>query len=103
MADGSSKPIEDVEVGDEVLATDPETGRTEAKPVTALITSKSAKNLVRITVDTDGERGDSTGAIIATDNHPFWLVGQPQIVPRAGDRPRGVADPPVRLVCPQAR
>ncbi|BCB79618.1 hypothetical protein Pflav_060280 [Phytohabitans flavus] len=36
MADGSTKPIEDVEVGEEVVATDPITGRTEAKAVTAV-------------------------------------------------------------------
>jgi SCP1.201-like deaminase/Pretoxin HINT domain len=36
MADGSTKKIEDVKVGDEVKATDPETGATESKPVTTL-------------------------------------------------------------------
>ncbi|MER5319050.1 polymorphic toxin-type HINT domain-containing protein [Streptosporangium roseum] len=73
MADGSHKPIEEVGVGDRVLATDPETGETGARRVTALITSKGVKNLVRITVDTDGARGNETGAVIATDTHPFWL------------------------------
>lgn len=33
MADGTKKPIEDVEVGDKVIATDPETGEQEAKTV----------------------------------------------------------------------
>ncbi|WP_433609895.1 LamG-like jellyroll fold domain-containing protein [Dactylosporangium sp. CA-139114] len=36
MADGSTKKIEDVEVGDQVSATDPETGATQPKPVTKL-------------------------------------------------------------------
>ena len=33
MADGTKKAIEDVEVGDKVTATDPETGEQEAKTV----------------------------------------------------------------------
>jgi hypothetical protein len=32
MADGSRKPSEDIEIGDVVLATDPETGRPPASP-----------------------------------------------------------------------
>ncbi|WP_440101736.1 LamG-like jellyroll fold domain-containing protein [Streptosporangium sp. H16] len=73
MADGTQKPIEDVEVGEYVLATDPETGRTEARAVTVLIPGEGTKNLVRITVDTDGDRGDATAPITATDEHPFWV------------------------------
>ncbi|GAA4206354.1 hypothetical protein GCM10022252_68350 [Streptosporangium oxazolinicum] len=74
MADGSLKPIEEVRVGDKVLATDPETNETGARPVIALITSEGVKNLVRVTVDTDGAKGNKTGAVIATDNHPFWVI-----------------------------
>ncbi|MGA4987204.1 RHS repeat-associated core domain-containing protein [Nonomuraea bangladeshensis] len=72
MADGTEKPIEDVEVGDKVQATDPVSGRTEAKPVTALIAGEGAKNLVRITVDTDGSQGNASGVVTATSEHPFW-------------------------------
>ncbi len=36
MADGNSKPIEDIKPGDEVLATDPETGKTRAQQVDLL-------------------------------------------------------------------
>jgi hypothetical protein len=73
MADGSRKAIRDVKDGDKVLATDPETGRTEAKAVVALIVGEGSKNLVDITVDTDGAAGDATGTIVATDLHPFWV------------------------------
>lgn len=76
MADGTHKPIEQVKTGDKVLATDPETGKTEAKPVIALITGKGVKNLVQITVDTDGTKGTKgtkTSVVIATDTHPFWI------------------------------
>jgi large repetitive protein len=36
MADGSTKPIKDITIGDKVKATDPATGKTDAKPVTKL-------------------------------------------------------------------
>ncbi|WP_248958804.1 hypothetical protein [Sphaerisporangium perillae] len=44
MADGTRKLIKDVRVGDEVIATDPETGVQRAEPVTFLIegTARSA-------------------------------------------------------------
>ncbi|MEU9994643.1 SpvB/TcaC N-terminal domain-containing protein [Streptomyces sp. NPDC050848] len=73
MADGSAKPIEDVGLGELVLATDPESGRTEAKPVTHLIEGAGAKNLVKVTVDVDGEKGSRTASVTATDEHPFWV------------------------------
>ncbi|MGW7483467.1 DNRLRE domain-containing protein [Nonomuraea muscovyensis] len=75
MADGSTKPISEVEVGDEVLATDPETGETVAKPVLALIGGDGDKNLVQISIadETEGKSGGVDGVIVATDKHPFWV------------------------------
>ncbi|MER7044324.1 polymorphic toxin-type HINT domain-containing protein [Streptomyces jumonjinensis] len=73
MADGTKKPIEDVKVGEKVLATDPETGETAAKAVTAEITSNGSKDLVRITLDLDGSDGKRATSITATDAHPFWV------------------------------
>jgi hypothetical protein len=75
LADGSTRPIEDVRTGDLVLATDPETGRTTAKPVTHLISGSGEKDLVDLTVDTDGDRGGRTATLTATDEHPFWAEG----------------------------
>ncbi|MEU6820591.1 pre-toxin TG domain-containing protein [Streptomyces atriruber] len=72
MADGSARPIEQVEEGDQVLATDPATGRTEGQAVTDLIIGSGEKNLVQVGVDVDGDRGDRTASITATDLHPFW-------------------------------
>ncbi|MGW5155248.1 polymorphic toxin-type HINT domain-containing protein [Nonomuraea wenchangensis] len=72
LADGSRKPIEEVEVGDEVLATDPETGETRAEPVIAVLTSKGDKHLVQISIDAAGGAGKSS-ALVATDHHPFWI------------------------------
>ncbi|MFE3198092.1 LamG-like jellyroll fold domain-containing protein [Embleya sp. NPDC059237] len=73
MADGSHKSIENVRIGDEVLADDPETGRGGARMVTAEIGGSGSKNLVELTVDVDGISGDRTETLTATDGHPFWV------------------------------
>ncbi|MFD5872478.1 LamG-like jellyroll fold domain-containing protein [Streptomyces sp. NPDC060322] len=73
MADGSRKPIEEVEAGDEVQATDPTTGKTSDEEVTATIRGEGLKHLVHLTVDTDGTRGDATEVLTATAGHPFWV------------------------------
>ncbi|CNG76713.1 Cell wall-associated polypeptide CWBP200 [Mycobacterium tuberculosis] len=98
MADGSKKSIEDLRVGDKVLATDPETGKTKPEPVLGTITSKGDKGLVQISVNSDAPAlawmGDSagqapkphvgvslvlnkakSGVVLATNNHPFWVAG----------------------------
>ncbi|MEU9471883.1 polymorphic toxin-type HINT domain-containing protein [Streptomyces avermitilis] len=73
MADGTTKKIKDVDIGDKVLATDPETGETKTETVTAEIKGTGLKHLVKVTVDLDGKKGDKTAAITATDGHPFWV------------------------------
>jgi hypothetical protein len=80
LASGLTKAIEDIEVGDTVLATDPATGITEPREVTALIVGEGDKHLVDITVDTDGDAGDKTGTLIATEGHPFWVENRHQWV-----------------------
>ncbi|WP_283133674.1 polymorphic toxin-type HINT domain-containing protein [Rhizohabitans arisaemae] len=73
MGDGTYKHIEDVKIGDKVLATDPETGKTAGKPVIVLISGEGDKELFQITVDTDGDLGNQTGVVTATAEHPFWV------------------------------
>ncbi|MGV9317273.1 polymorphic toxin-type HINT domain-containing protein, partial [Streptomyces sp. NPDC003691] len=73
MADGTTKPIEQVRNGDQVLATDPETGETTVETVTAEIKGQGSKNLVNVTIDTDGDKGSATATVTATDGHPFWV------------------------------
>lgn len=73
MADGSAKPIEDVKAGDKVKATDPKTGETRVETVTAEIKGEGLKRLVKVVIDTDGERGSKTAEVTATDGHPFWV------------------------------
>ncbi|MGW4237325.1 polymorphic toxin-type HINT domain-containing protein [Streptomyces sp. NPDC004749] len=73
MADGTRKKIADVKIGDQVLATDPETGKTLPKTVTAEIIGQGLKNLVQVTVYIDGKNGSRTASVTATDGHPFWV------------------------------
>ncbi|MEV8363247.1 polymorphic toxin-type HINT domain-containing protein [Streptomyces niveus] len=68
LADGTRKPIKDIRVGDQVLATDPDTGESGPRPVTALIKGTGDKQLVDITL-TAGK----TSTLTATDGHPFWV------------------------------
>ena len=74
MADGTQKPIEEVQLGDLVLATDPTTGETAAERVTDLILGKGVKHLVRIGTDSDSD--GVVDWVRATDNHPFWVTGR---------------------------
>jgi hypothetical protein len=69
MADGSTKPIEDVQIGDEVLATDPDTGETSPRTVTAEIEGTGTKHLTTLTIKTDD---DHTTTLTSTAGHPYW-------------------------------
>ncbi|MFD6424368.1 polymorphic toxin-type HINT domain-containing protein [Streptomyces sp. NPDC060198] len=73
MADGTTKPVQDIRIGDEAWSTDPETDESGPRPVTALIKGQGEKQLVDLLVDTDGTKGEETGSITATDGHPFWV------------------------------
>jgi hypothetical protein len=71
LADGSTKPIEEVELGDRVVATDPDTSESGPQKVVATIVSHGHKDLVEITVDVDGDAGEAMSTIIATAEHSF--------------------------------
>ncbi|WP_217697942.1 polymorphic toxin-type HINT domain-containing protein, partial [Sinomonas mesophila] len=64
MGDGSRKPIEDVNVGDKVIASDPETGEQEAKTVERRFVHDDTV----IDLAVEGE------PITTTEDHPFWSV-----------------------------
>jgi len=68
MADGTAKPIEDVQVGDLVMATDPEAGEKGPRRVADLIVGDGLKELVDVEIE--GE------VITATGGHPFWVDDQ---------------------------
>jgi RHS repeat-associated protein len=81
LADGTSRPIEQVQVGDTVQAADPETGRIEARPVVATWVHENEPNRTELTIDTDGSAGPATAAIEATDWHPIWVADLKAWVP----------------------
>ncbi|MFB7600207.1 polymorphic toxin-type HINT domain-containing protein, partial [Streptomyces sp. NPDC056160] len=89
MAGRRTKPIEDVRVGDRVVATDPLTGRTLDEPVQALIVGQGSKKLVDIGVAAPGT--GRTGSLTATAGHPFWVGGADRTWRDAGDLRPGMA------------
>jgi transcription elongation GreA/GreB family factor len=50
LADGSTKPIAQVALGDKVTVTDPKTGKTTTKEVVGTIITKDDKKFVDLTV-----------------------------------------------------
>ena len=87
--------IEDIEVGDYVLAEDTETGEKEYKEVLNVYVSQTNKLIHVNTTDNDSETTINT-----TDNHPFYVEGKgwvPAIELEAGDVLR-TADGSVEIV-----
>nr|WP_239149472.1 polymorphic toxin-type HINT domain-containing protein [Streptomyces sp. SID12501] len=85
MADGSTKNIEDIEVGDEVLATDPKTGETGARKVVRVIVTESDKHFNELSIATE----DSVEKLTATHEHPFWSPSERDWI-AAGDLAPGM-------------
>ncbi|MFJ9019058.1 polymorphic toxin-type HINT domain-containing protein [Streptomyces sp. NPDC102259] len=90
LADGTTKPIEDIEVGDEVVATDPASGETTTREVVDTIVTQDDKDFVDLTVATDSvKREGDDASVIATTSHPFWSPSQGTWVD-AGDLKSGM-------------
>ncbi len=86
LADGTTKPIEDIELGDDVVVTDPESGETTVREVVATITTEDDKHFVDLTV----KGGSGTSAsLVSTTTHPFWSVSEQDWV-EAGDLRAGM-------------
>jgi RHS repeat-associated protein len=74
MADGTVKPIEEVKVGEEVLARDVAIGEAITAIVSDTITTpEQLRNLITIGVDIDGD-GKSDADITSTAGHAFWAA-----------------------------
>ncbi len=67
MADGSTKPLDQVKVGDRVEATDPATGKTSAQTVTKVWVNRDT-DLMDVTITAGGV----ASVIHATQHHLFW-------------------------------
>jgi len=91
--------IEDIEVGDYVLAEDTVTGEQEYKEVLNVFVSQTNKLVHVTTADKNSETNTET-TINTTDNHPFYVEGKgwvPAIELEAGDELR-TADGSIELV-----
>ncbi|MCX4237245.1 polymorphic toxin-type HINT domain-containing protein [Streptomyces ortus] len=86
LADGTSRPIEDVKIGDKVTVTDPRTNETTVKEVVATIVTEDDKHFVDLSIATDG----GTNSLISTSTHPFWSDSEDAWVD-AGDLRAGMA------------
>lgn len=73
MGDGSQKPVRDVVVGDQVMATDPQTGDKGPRTVKALIRNTGPHLMVAVGTNKAGVENTTSDTIDATDNHPFWV------------------------------
>lgn len=85
MADGTTKDIEDIEVGDEVQATAPETGESGPRKVTRLIVTDDDKHFNELSIATE----DGIEKLTATHEHPFWSPSEREWV-EAGDLKPGM-------------
>ncbi|MFG3052995.1 RHS repeat-associated core domain-containing protein [Kitasatospora sp. NPDC048239] len=74
MSDGSTKPIGEIEPGDVVTATDPQTGETGAKAVTAKIVTPDDASFTELTLATPGQEKEPGAAttLVSTSHHPYW-------------------------------
>jgi hypothetical protein len=78
LADGTSKPISQVKVGNTVLATDPQTGVTAPEKVQNEIVTTTDKDFTTLTLDTAPTRGPpqhkttDVQTLTTTWHHPFW-------------------------------
>src|SRR5262249_50866229 len=68
MADGAHRAIKDVQVGDEVEATDPATDRTTDRAVTALHRNTDTELTDLTLIDGNGQRS----ILHTTAEHPFY-------------------------------
>ncbi|WP_327183053.1 polymorphic toxin-type HINT domain-containing protein [Streptomyces sp. NBC_01334] len=69
LANGKTKPIEKVKLGDKIAATDPKTGGTTVREVVGTIVTEDDKHFVDLTI----KGGSSaTESLVSTTTHPFW-------------------------------
>ncbi|MGW6965865.1 polymorphic toxin-type HINT domain-containing protein [Streptomyces zaomyceticus] len=86
LADGRTKRIEDVRVGDEITTTDPSTGRTLTRTVVGTIVTEDDKDFVDLTVTT---RDGNESSLVSTVTHPFWVENEQRFV-EAGELKPGM-------------
>ncbi len=73
MADGTTLPIEQIRVGDQVWATDPETGESGGRRVDATIHTPDDRDFTDLTITSES---GANSTITSTGHHPFWTENQ---------------------------
>ncbi|WP_329409813.1 polymorphic toxin-type HINT domain-containing protein [Streptomyces sp. NBC_00704] len=81
LANGSSKAIEKVKLGDKVVVTDAKTGKTTVREVAGTIVTQDDKSFADPTIK---GRSGKPEALIATITHPFWVASKSAWI-KAGD------------------
>ncbi|MER8230882.1 RHS repeat-associated core domain-containing protein [Streptomyces sp. NPDC094049] len=85
---GKTKPIEDVQPGDKLVVTDPETGETTIREVAGTIVTEDDKHFVNLTITT--RDGKSSEKLTSTTTHPFWVPSANAWI-QAGDLKPGMS------------
>ncbi|MEN3308588.1 MAG: hypothetical protein V7603_4790 [Micromonosporaceae bacterium] len=83
LANGTTKPIEDVQPGDAVAAAEPSAGTAQSRQVTDTIRTDTDKEYVDVTVRSPGTTAKAT----ATAHHPFWSATRGRWVDAGDLRP----------------
>ncbi|MEU8993136.1 polymorphic toxin-type HINT domain-containing protein [Streptomyces sp. NPDC048558] len=86
LADGTTKPIEKIKLGDKVVTTDSKTDKTTVREVAGTIVTEDDKHFSDLTVKTTSGKKQ---ALIATTTHPFWVESEQAWI-KAGDLKPGM-------------
>ncbi|MGW0954594.1 polymorphic toxin-type HINT domain-containing protein [Streptomyces sp. NPDC002545] len=86
LADGSTKPIQKVRLGDKVVTTDAKTGKTVVREIAGTIVTEDDKSFADLAIK--GKAGKPE-ALIATTTHPFWVESKGEWI-KAGDLEPGM-------------
>ncbi|MFE0553660.1 RHS repeat-associated core domain-containing protein [Streptomyces pilosus] len=86
LANGKTKQIEQVELGDKVVTTDTKTGEKTAREVAGTIVTEDDKHFSDLTVKTASGKSQ---ALVATTTHPFWVKSEQAWI-KAGDLKPGM-------------
>ncbi|MET8407130.1 polymorphic toxin-type HINT domain-containing protein [Streptomyces sp. NPDC005195] len=86
LANGKTKPIEKVKLGDKVKVTDPKRGGTTVREVVGTIVTEDDKHFVDLTIK--GKSGKDEN-LVSTTTHPFWVESEKAWV-AAGDLEPGM-------------
>ncbi|KDN80516.1 polymorphic toxin-type HINT domain-containing protein [Kitasatospora cheerisanensis] len=70
LADGTTKPIDQLTTDDTVTATDPATRTTHPEPVTATIIGHNDTEFTELTLTAQAQ----TTNIVSTQHHPYWDI-----------------------------